>query len=156
MANIQNRLHAEDPVANPRDARTAYQMEPRELFEVNRDGDRSGWSIVLFYHSHPSHGAYFSDTDRARALWGDPADGTEPAYPGVAYMVVSVYDREVRDVQVYPGWRGVSRSCIMYAPAGTFCGHLLESRSGLHAIVACRFPSLPVRCRRDPGRCDGL
>jgi proteasome lid subunit RPN8/RPN11 len=101
MTNVQNRLHAADPENHPRDARTAYQMEPRELFEVNRDGDRPGWRIVLFYHSHPSHDAYFSPTDRARALWGDADDAPEPAYPGVAYLVLSVYERAVRAAKAY-------------------------------------------------------
>lgn len=101
MSNIQNRLHAEDPAAHPRDARTAYQMDPRELFEVNRDGDRPGWRIVVFYHSHPSHDAYFSPTDKARALWGDPESDPEPAYPGVAYVVISVYERAVRALKAY-------------------------------------------------------
>ncbi len=109
MTNVQNRLHAEDPHAHPRDARTAYQMEPRELLQVNRDGDRPGWRIVLFYHSHPSHDAYFSATDKARALWGDPSDpDAEPSYPGVAYVVVSVYDRVVRDVKAY-AWDEAAR-----------------------------------------------
>jgi [CysO sulfur-carrier protein]-S-L-cysteine hydrolase len=108
MTNIQNRLHAEDPEAHPRDARTAYQMEPRELLEVNRDGDRPGWRIVLFYHSHPSHDAYFSATDKARALWGDPEGDAEPSYPGVAYIVISVYDRAVRDAKAY-AWDEAAR-----------------------------------------------
>lgn len=108
MANIQNALHAADPATHPRDARTAYQMDPRELFEVNRDGDRPGWRIVLFYHSHPSHGAYFSPTDKARALWGDPEGDAEPSYPGVAYVVVSVYERAVRDVKAY-AWDEAAR-----------------------------------------------
>ncbi len=108
MANIQNALHAADPATHPRDARTAYQMDPRELFEVNRDGDRPGWRIGLFYHSHPSHGAYFSPTDKARALWGDPDGDAEPSYPGVAYVVVSVYERAVRDVKAY-AWDEAAR-----------------------------------------------
>ncbi|MBI3769894.1 MAG: M67 family metallopeptidase [Deltaproteobacteria bacterium] len=101
MTNVQNALHAADPSAHPRDARTAYQMDPRELFEVNRDGDRPGWRIMLFYHSHPSHGVYFSPTDKARALWGEPDGEPEPAYPGVAYVVISVYEHTVRDVRAY-------------------------------------------------------
>lgn len=113
MTNIQNALHIADPAANPRDARTAYQMDPRELFEVNRDGDRPGCRILLFYHSHPSHGAYFSPTDKARALWGDPEDA-EPAYPGVAYMVLSVYDRAVRDVRAY-AWNAATRDFVEVA-----------------------------------------
>ncbi len=101
MTNIQNALHAADPATHPRDARTAYQMDPRELFAVNRDADRPGWRILVFYHSHPSHDAYFSPTDRARALWGEPDGDPEPSYPGVAYVVLSVYERIVRDVKAY-------------------------------------------------------
>jgi len=110
MTNIQNRLHAADPAAHPRDARTAYQMEPRELLEVNRDGDRAGWRIVLFYHSHPSHGAYFSPTDKARALWGEGEDA-EPAYPGVAYAVLSIYERTLRDAKAY-AWDESARDFV--------------------------------------------
>ena len=100
MANTQNALHAADPIANPRDARTAYQFDAAELLEATRQGDAPGWRIVLFYHSHPQHGAYFSDTDKARALFGGEVD-LGPAFPGVAYLVISVYDREVRDRKVF-------------------------------------------------------
>ena len=57
---------------------------------------------------HPSHGAYFSPTDRARALWGEPDGDPEPSYPGVAYAVVSVYEGVVRDVKAY-AWNDASR-----------------------------------------------
>jgi proteasome lid subunit RPN8/RPN11 len=100
MRNVQNELHAADPVANPRDARTAYQFDGAELLEVTRQGDAPGWRIVLFYHSHPQHGAYFSDTDKARALFGGEVE-LGPAFPGVAYLVISVYDRVVRDRKVF-------------------------------------------------------
>jgi proteasome lid subunit RPN8/RPN11 len=100
MTNVQNRLHAADPERHPRDARTAYQMEPRELLEVSRTGDRPGWRIVAFYHSHPDHGAYFSATDKAQALWGE-GDEAEPSYPGVAWLVLSVYERTVRDAKAF-------------------------------------------------------
>lgn len=100
MANVQNALHAADPSANPRDARTAYQFDAGELLDVTRQGDQDGWRIVLFYHSHPQHGAYFSDTDKARALFGGEVE-LGPAFPGVAYLVISVYDRVVRDRKVF-------------------------------------------------------
>ena len=44
MTNIQNRLYAADPAAHPRDARTAYRPDDRELFDVTRDGERPGSS----------------------------------------------------------------------------------------------------------------
>ena len=100
MTNVQNALHAADPVANPRDARTAYQFDGAELLDVTRQGDEPGWRIVLFYHSHPQHGAYFSDTDKSRALFGGEVE-LGPAFPGVAYLVISVYDRVVRDRKTF-------------------------------------------------------
>ena len=100
MQNVQNALHAADPVTNPRDARTAYQFDGAELLEVTRQGDEPSWQIVLFYHSHPQHGAYFSDTDKTRALFGGEID-LGPAFPGVADLVISVYDRVVRDRKTF-------------------------------------------------------
>lgn len=84
FTNIQNRLHAENPDENPRDATTAYAPEPRELFEAIKAGDAPGGRLAVFYHSHAIRGSYFSDEDRRRALFGD-----EPAYPDVTYVVVS-------------------------------------------------------------------
>jgi [CysO sulfur-carrier protein]-S-L-cysteine hydrolase len=84
LTNVQDRLHAEDPAANPRGAETAYTPEPRELLAVIQEGDRPGARLKVFYHSHTRVGAYFSGEDQARALFGD-----EPAYPDVTYVVVS-------------------------------------------------------------------
>jgi [CysO sulfur-carrier protein]-S-L-cysteine hydrolase len=90
--NIQDRLHAEDPDAHPRDSQTAYFMEPRQLYLALRDAERESSPIRMFYHSHPDHGAYFSDEDKARAMAWD-----EPAYPGACYLVVSVVGGRVAD-----------------------------------------------------------
>jgi len=84
FTNIQNRLHAEDPLGHPRDARTAYTPEPAELFAALRTAEQPGARLVAFYHSHPVIGAYFSAEDRARAMFGD-----EPAYPEASWLVVS-------------------------------------------------------------------
>lgn len=119
MANVQNALHAADPVANSRDARTAYQFDGGELLAVTRQGDEPGWRIVLFYHSHPQHGAYFSDTDKSRALFGGEVE-LGPAFPGVAYLVISVYDRVVRDRKTF-AWDEAAEEFVetpFGAPAG--------------------------------------
>ena len=84
FTNIQNRLHAENPTENPRDAKTAYSPEPKELFAVLKAGDEPGARLKVFYHSHAINGSYFSDEDRVRAMFGD-----DPAYPDVTYVVVS-------------------------------------------------------------------
>ena len=119
MTNVQNALHAADPVANPRDARTAYQFDGAELLDVTRQGDEPGWRIVLFYHSHPQHGAYFSDTDKSRALFGGEVE-LGPAFPGVAYLVISVYDRVVRDRKTF-AWDEAAEDFVE-TPFGTPAG----------------------------------
>jgi adenylyltransferase/sulfurtransferase len=87
ITNIQNRKHAENPAAFPRDARTAYLMEPKEHLAVLEESDRRKLPLRFVYHSHPDHDAYFSPTDRAQACSFDPA---EPDYPDTAYLVISV------------------------------------------------------------------
>ena len=90
--NIQNKLHAMDPETHPRDARTAYNIDPRELMKILKEAEAKRMSIKAFYHSHPDHDAYFSKEDRKMAMF----DG-EPTYPGAAYLVVSVCDGEIKD-----------------------------------------------------------
>jgi proteasome lid subunit RPN8/RPN11 len=87
IANIQNRKHAEDPAAFPRDARTAFLMEPKEHLAVMNEVDRRKLELRAVYHSHPDHDAYFSATDRAAACSFDPS---EPDYPDTIYIVISV------------------------------------------------------------------
>jgi proteasome lid subunit RPN8/RPN11 len=87
IANIQDRMHAKDPTAFPRDARTAFLMEPREHLTVMNEVDSRKLALRVVYHSHPDHDAYFSPTDRAQACSFDPS---EPDYPGTVYLVMSI------------------------------------------------------------------
>ena len=87
IANIQNRKHAEDPKAFPRDARTAFLMEPKEHLAVLNEIDRRKLGLKIVYHSHPDHDAYFSPTDRAQACSFDPS---QPDYPDTAHVVLSI------------------------------------------------------------------
>jgi len=82
--NAQNELHARDPVRHPRDARTAYYIDPKDLLRIG-DLERQGFDVAVIYHSHIDAGAYFSETDRRQAVVGG-----EPAYPGAVYVVTSV------------------------------------------------------------------
>jgi len=65
--NIQNELHAQDPAAHPRDARTAYRIDPRDLFELVRGVRAEGLEMKAIFHSHADVGAYFSDEDQRQA-----------------------------------------------------------------------------------------
>jgi len=82
--NAQNDLHAKDPARHPRDARTAYYIDPRDLLRIG-DLERQGFTVAVIYHSHVDADAYFSETDRRQALVG-----SEPAYPEAVYVVTSV------------------------------------------------------------------
>ena len=82
--NIQNDLHAKDPDRHPRDARTAYYIDPKDLIAIGRR-EAQGFRVLTIYHSHIDTGAYFSPTDRHNAL----VNG-EPAYPDASYVVLSV------------------------------------------------------------------
>jgi proteasome lid subunit RPN8/RPN11 len=71
-------------VRYPRDARTAYYIDPKDLLRIG-DLERQGFDVAVIYHSHVDAGAYFSETDRRQAVVGG-----EPAYPGAVYVVTSV------------------------------------------------------------------
>lgn len=103
-ANIQDKMHALYPEEFTRDARTAYYMEPKELLKIFKKADAEGLAVKMFYHSHPDHGAYFSAEDEKMALF----DG-EPVYPDARYMVISVYNSEVKDKAVF-AWNSESKS----------------------------------------------
>ncbi|MBM3213880.1 M67 family metallopeptidase [Candidatus Poribacteria bacterium] len=106
--NVQNALHAADPAAHPRDARTAYSVDPLELLEITREADRGGAAIAGFYHSHPDHEAYFSEEDRARAV----IDGwDEPIYPDATYIVVSVRNGRAAGAQGFR-WDDAARQHV--------------------------------------------
>ena len=81
--NRQNALHAEDPDHFPRDARTAYNLGPKDLLFLAKSlrGERP---VRIIYHSHVEVGAYFSAEDRLAA-----APEGELLYP-VEYLVVDV------------------------------------------------------------------
>jgi [CysO sulfur-carrier protein]-S-L-cysteine hydrolase len=82
--NVQDELHARDPVRHPRDARTAYYIDPQDLLRLGRL-EIEGFAVKVIYHSHIDAGAYFSETDRRQALMGN-----EPVYPEAIYLVTSV------------------------------------------------------------------
>ncbi len=98
LRNVQNDLHRADPAVHPRDARTAYVFDPGELASAMATREAQGAEMVGIYHSHPDHDAYFSATDRREAA---PPEWGEPVYPGVTYLVFSVYDRQLKAVAAF-------------------------------------------------------
>ena len=93
--NIQDELHGKDPVRHPRDSRTAYFIDPKDLLSIGRR-EGQGYRVATIYHSHIDTGAYFSATDRQNAL----VNG-EPAYPDAVYVVVSVVEGRLVDAAAF-------------------------------------------------------
>jgi adenylyltransferase/sulfurtransferase len=81
--NIQNRLHAENPLRFMRDMRRAYSLDPRDIAALQKSL-RGDMPAKIVYHSHIDVGAYFSAADQE----GAKLNG-EPAYP-IEYVVVDI------------------------------------------------------------------
>ena len=96
LENIQNKLHALDPITYPREAGIAYAVDPLELDNVIRQAESKGERLKAFYHSHPNHDAYFSAEDKVFACpFG------EPTFPETAQIVISIYDRTVKNIKAF-------------------------------------------------------
>jgi proteasome lid subunit RPN8/RPN11 len=103
--NAQNELHARDCARHPRDARTAYYIDPKDLLRIG-DLEHQGFGVAVIYHSHIDAGAYFSETDRRQALMGG-----EPAYAGAVYVVTSVVGGAADAVAAFR-WDGTRRDFV--------------------------------------------
>ncbi len=60
-------------------AHNRYNIDPKELVRIQREGRSRGEDIIGFYHSHPDHPAQCSKTDLAEAHWF-----------GCSYVITSV------------------------------------------------------------------
>jgi proteasome lid subunit RPN8/RPN11 len=99
--NIQNRLHAEDPLRFPRDARTAYFIDRTEFDRVISSSLVKGENVLALYHSHAEHEAYFSEEDAAaQTVFG------EPEFPDALHVVISVMGGKIHDLKCFKWDRG--------------------------------------------------
>ena len=91
VTNVQNQLHAKDPEQFPRTAATAYSMRWKEVELLFEAAYKGSLRLHAVYHSHPKHGAYFSEHDRAAAAgWLD-----DPSYAAAGQIVLAVYHGRV-------------------------------------------------------------
>lgn len=96
LRNVQDELHARDPVRFPRTSRTAYSFDPREWLGVLLEAEARGEHVACVFHSHVDSGAEFSDEDRRQAA----PDG-DPLLPGVSYLVMAIHSGCVSDVKIF-------------------------------------------------------
>ncbi len=100
MDNVYDRYRDADPGAYPRDARTAYLMDPGQQEGLCQALEETGTPLACVFHSHVDVGAYFSEEDQKAALW----DG-EPLLPGVEYLVLSAREGGVDAAKAFR-WTG--------------------------------------------------
>ena len=118
--NIQDELHQRDPERYPRDAHTAYYIDPGDLLKIGRlEGE--GFGVAVIYHSHVNAGAYFSETDKKQALVAG-----EPAYPDATYVVTSVLVGKLDAVSAFR-WSAEHRDFLPVDP-GVDAAILTEGR----------------------------
>jgi len=93
--NFQNQWHQRDPQRFPRDARTAYNIGPRDIAfaDASLSTERP---VRIVYHSHVNAGAYFSAEDQRAALFDD-----EPVWPQVDYLVVGTQGKRVTEAKLF-------------------------------------------------------
>ncbi len=76
---------------NAEHSRYRYNIEPQELFRINRECEENGWQFLAIYHSHPDSAAYPSPTDvHLAALW-----------PESLYFIVSLLSPENPEVRAF-------------------------------------------------------
>jgi proteasome lid subunit RPN8/RPN11 len=80
-----------------RTPRDGYVMDPNALLKALEETESKGGQLWAIVHSHPDVGAYFSREDKDMALGG----GTEPLWPGVRYVVISVRAGKVDAARIY-------------------------------------------------------
>lgn len=106
FVNRAARLHALDPDAYPRTARTYFDLDPFAYQRAVDAGQQRGRPVKVLVHSHLDAGAYFSETDAAAATMG----GIEPT-SDVAYLVVSVRHGDVDESALFV-WEPQSRTFV--------------------------------------------
>jgi proteasome lid subunit RPN8/RPN11 len=106
VKNVYDEMRQRYPETYPRTAKTAYLIDPREQQRIFDEAARNGREVKAIYHSHTDHDAYFSQEDRlVAAPWG------EPNYPGVSYLVVSIWDGRLKEINEF-SWDAATNDFI--------------------------------------------
>jgi proteasome lid subunit RPN8/RPN11 len=70
--------------------RTRYEIDSRELIQIQREGRERGYEIVGFYHSHPDQAAEWSAMDLDQAYW-----------VGCSYVIVGVERGNAKEIRSF-------------------------------------------------------
>ena len=102
-------LHAGTNLS-PVEVRDRFELDPEERGCVEKLARELGVEIIGFYHSHPDHDVYFSETDLKNSeeyQWGRPW-----VPPTFAYVVLSVHAGTVQSIGAFQVFDGESQNLI--------------------------------------------
>ena len=102
-ANVQSARKARGE--SDLDATQAFWIDEQELVSALQAAEKGGESLRAIYHSHVNTRAYLSHAD----LRGATAQDGQPLWPGVAHVVVSVWEDGVREAAWFDWDRAAQR-----------------------------------------------
>lgn len=108
--NMQDELHRLDPQRFARTSASGYTLSVADTVLLN--ASMAGPNpVTVLYHSHPDVGAYFSEEDRAKALFAG-----QPVWP-VNHLVVDVQAGQARSAKLFV-WQDGDFACAREFIAG--------------------------------------
>ncbi len=102
MDNLQDKLHALDPVEHPRTSRNGFQLNAQKMNRLIEDAARQGERLLAIFHSHIDCGAYFSQEDQDMAA---PPPARVPNDPAVWHVVMECWSDGMRTARAFR-WNG--------------------------------------------------
>jgi [CysO sulfur-carrier protein]-S-L-cysteine hydrolase len=102
MDNLQDKLHATNPVDNPRTSRNGFQMNALKMDRLVDEAERSGERLLGIFHSHIDCAAYFSQEDTDMAA---PPPSRQPNDPSLWHVVMECWSDGIRIARAFR-WDG--------------------------------------------------
>ncbi len=102
MENLQDKLHALDPVEHPRTSRNGFQLNAKKMQDAVRAAEAAGGHLLAIFHSHIDCGAYFSQEDKDMAA---PPPERRPVDATLWHVVMECWPEGMRGANAFR-WDG--------------------------------------------------
>lgn len=102
LENLQDKLHALDPLEHPRTSRNGFQVNGKKMQKAVDEAAARGEQLLAIYHSHIDCGAYFSQEDQDMAA---PPPERVPNDPTLWHVVMACWPDGLREANAFR-WNG--------------------------------------------------
>lgn len=102
LENLQDRLHALDPVEHPRTSRNGFQLNARKMQQAIDAAAAADERLLAIFHSHIDCAAYFSQEDKDMAA---PPPERVPNDPALWHVVMACWPEGMREARAFR-WDG--------------------------------------------------